>query len=391
MILKTLFVGVMGLAFCVNLSSAQYLHHYQSWYAYTGENPFQRREWNTKALTPVREKSSQGNQKLRTFWAYASTVSSKESNRVKNALLVKIDDNKTPNPFRVLWAKEYFQGDNADIFAIDVEDVYHYNAGRRSEYIMCGKVRRRSQGKTEGFLLRIRGSGAVLNFATYPTTSVLTSVVPTDDRRIGYVAVGKTIRVPSGNDNIEATRDAVYMYVNTNLVPRCLRALRGEFEDDLVGDEGVESGFNKVIRYKNPNSNSPGYDYAVVGTTTANPATCREDDDVVVAVFGRFCSLQWVSQYGAGMQQTSAGQQVISETGKSIAQTIEGDLVITGNTKNLAECQRLWNDVLVFMIRDFNVAWWYRYDVLSNTDVFGVSIIMVLGGKDKMFLPNSLL
>mmetsp|Transcript_55969 Transcript_55969/g.64620 ORF Transcript_55969/g.64620 Transcript_55969/m.64620 type:complete len:119 (+) Transcript_55969:45-401(+) len=95
MILKTLFLCVLGFDFVLNQASAQFNHHHQQYFSdLTGD--YNKNVFDTKALTPV-----QIGKKGTLNWTFASTIDVKGSDLW--ALLVKLRDNISAGnpPFKV--------------------------------------------------------------------------------------------------------------------------------------------------------------------------------------------------------------------------------------------------------------------------------------------------
>ena len=343
MIMKTLFLGVFGLAFGLGKTSAQFVHHHQQVFYHEDE---ERREWHTKALTPVGRE-----------WAFASTIRS-EDNKKLRILLAKLGANRPfPSAFKFDWAKEY----DANVEEIDVMDVYADDDGF---YILCGKLVK--DGRSSAFLLKTDVDGIPITAKKYTQFGEFNSVVPKEKQR-GYIAVGRT-RYASDDDPQTA---AAYVSVDGNLEPVCASTVRGKFEDqDNLGTR-TDNEFNKVIHWK-------GNVYAVVGETksTATSTTCRANSDVLVMVANHKCEVKWVKQYGNQDFSPNDGGE-ISERGLSIAKLPDGPpngLIVTGNTKKQFCKDTEFDDILAFRLKPSgDVLWWGHYhvdpDLVSNSAV----------------------
>lgn len=331
MIVKSLFLGVLTLHFILNQASAQFEKHHQQFFILGPEERF-----DSKALTPV-EQDGEGD-KLQ--WAFAATFQ-KQFSQYSSGLLAKLGDNTAGEAFEFEWAKEYVGENGVDVI---VEDVYYDTSAAQPSYILCGRV------DNSGFLLRTNADGEVLRARIYPEIYTFNSVVPKNGGETGYIAVGETQALENGD---RETRFAAYVSVKRgSLVPQCALRMRGRFPRGYI-----DSAFNKVIQYNYDGNNY----YAAVGTSSFYNDDGDGDDDVLVALVGNNCELEFGRQYG----ERGSNRERFYERGFSIAQYSEsaGGLVITGNTLTSE-----FDDILIFKInRSGTVVNWMRhYDVDSG-------------------------
>jgi hypothetical protein len=369
-LLKSLFLGVVVFAFGVNHASAQYINHLQKYYSDVIER-HNNSIFDTKALTPVDEGDE-------LQWAFASTISSElkifETGRL-NTMLTKLKPNvPVTDPFAVEWIAEFsdyagFDGDPYP-FSVDVEDVYYIKGNRRSSgYILCGRILQpKSNGSTKsyGFLLRLDRNGHFLRAKYYKKVSVFKSVVETNKRGKGFVAVGMSQFPEDPTAQWGTVRDAIYVQVKEDLKPKCAFETEGIFfgMPPPPDSDGVDSTWNKVIQYNVQGGNfiSRGSGYAIVGDTHFNPTGfARRDRDVIVGVVGEKCKPRWIKQYGGQLLTDTRW----FETGNSIAQfhKRKGGLVITGNTNNKppGAGPSTVDDVLVFRVDSVGDLEWMRH------------------------------
>ena len=332
----------------VSFVTSQYINHHQQAYTIISDNDIKVKEFDTKALTPVRQKESK---KLQ--WAFASSVLNGADDDGKlRTLLVKLRDN-TPDtsPFAFDWAKTY----GREGISLDVEDVVHETIGGVG-YILCGKVKMGGE-PWKAFLLRTDNDGDIIAAPRfYPDTYSFKSVVPTHEGK-GYIAVGQ-----SAGTSQDTGRDAVYVSVDKDLNVLCTRETNGLFTQNNNQNFPVESGWNKVIQYSREIDGGKGY--AMVGESILNYNTdCEKDKNynVLVATLNVKCTVGYERMYGDKNRR-------VEERGLSIAEIFTGkvDLAITGNAKKWKKCNSklLFDDILVFgLTSKGNVKWWRYYDV----------------------------
>jgi len=351
MFFKSLSLGVVCLSFLLQKVSAQYINHHQQVFYFEQQD---RKVWNTKALTPVTQRNVK-----KYKWTFASTINA-EGNKNTNILLTKLRENlPVANAFDWEWSKEYGGQD----ISIDVMDVVH--EARDGSYILCGRVQFFEKRRFEAFLFRVDSIGFPVLAKTYREFSVFNSVTPAHNGR-GYIAVGQTQF--SENPDILG-RDAAYVSVKkSNLNIKCAKFFQGTFRQ--TDSNGIDDGFNKVIKYaiKKPQKRKL---YAVVGETRRNiNFRCRQNSDVLVLLADDKCNVEWVKQYGS---HSDVSDTEINERGLSLAQFDKktGGLVITGNTEAIDSCvQKRFDDVLAFVVKpDGTLDWMGHYDLDPLLDV----------------------
>ena len=409
----TLFLGLIGLAF------GQYNFQHQQFFYAPGNSVNQVARFDTKALTPVRQV---GNQADKLKWTFASTYKrypDGHDDSFEELYITELGDN-LPNsaPFNIESVRRYFEPNQ--IFDIDVEDIIlddtNPNNTNNWHYIVCGSTVRKTNGKREGFIMKIRyNNGAVAMRRRYPEVFTFKSIVVSPDKK-GYVAVGQyqKTKISSGG----FVQDAVFVTVKKgNLNPICAQRTRGNFQGQ---GRPVYSRWNKIIQYRVPDfATNPGLTfYAVVGETeqvdpdldnedTYEDKECKKQGDVLVAMMsveGQLddnptCSFVWDQKYGAEQFQGNN----VQERGLSIAQygvgEEEGWLVVTGNTKLPCNADLGFNDALAFRIeaKDIltsnggtTVLWWHHFnmdvDQVSNASFVQFSFAIAIRSHNSWFL-----
>jgi len=375
MVLKTLFLGLLGFDFVLHQASAQYINHHQQYFL-DPTDLYNEKVFDTKALTPV-----QIGKKGLLDWAFASTID--EPGGDLRALLVKLGPNfSTATPFQIEWAFQYFAGFGV---SLDVEDVYYEDNVKDEGYVLCGKYTQ--EGESSGFLLRVDPQGTPITARVYNEISVFTSIVPWQNNK-GYVAVGQ---FKEGKDNV---KDAAFVSIKKkNLKVACALDMKGFFPRKALGF--VEGQFNKVIQYKG------GKSFAAVGDTTwqlgvagEDNSKCGRNSDVLVAVVNKKCKVDFVNQYG---DSTGGNGGETNERGLSIAQySKKGGLVITGNTnqpvfEDLGCEKKNFDDTLAFRISPDGdtVEWMGQYSVSDgNLPDFGAAIQMSNSKKTPVLIAG---
>jgi len=374
MVLKTLFMGLLGFDFVLNQASAQFNNHHQQYFV-DPTDLYTEKVFDTKALTPV-----QIGKKGVLDWAFASTIDEQDGDL--RALLVKLGPNfPGGTPFQIEWAFQYLAGFGV---SLEVEDVYYEDNVKDEGYVLCGKYTQ--EGESSGFVLRVDPQGTPITAKVYNEISVFTSIVPWQNNK-GYVAVGQ---FKEGEDNV---KDAAFVSIKKkNLKVGCAIDMKGFFPRKALGF--VEGQLNKVIQYR-------GNSFAAVGDTTwqlgvagQDNSKCARNSDVLVAVVNKKCKVDFVNQYG---DSTGGNGGETNERGLSIAQySKKGGLVITGNTNQLAfddfSCEKKnFDDTLAFRISSDGdtVEWMGQYLVSdANLPDFGTAIQMSTSKKTPVLVAG---